>query len=432
MKKFAYLAFAFVLGALTSCTDKEDIEIIHHYDLSLNINTQSLYDQFDITGDIRDNYLRDGSRVVGILSYVYNSNGDLVGEDHAYLNNFNNTNIHFDKLPEGDYTIITIETLVNPDDNYSTETFSFDNSEHLSTFKITEKTVKDEKGIIWSLTAGWPEVIGVNTKDVHLTNNSSLDIKPEAIGAIVWFIPYNWGNSEIVTIGWSTMDVLNYYSLDPTLSREDRFNKNLTLHENTNVRVLLDADSEDWGCVYILEKDIDWKIAYQDAEVYTLSGVWETDPQNQKISDGQTYFIGTYLAKGGYIRSYFGDYSGLNSWKTNLDNTEGPYTPPTSSLFEEPYTNWNVGTVSSVKSYMANFTLFQDIQYDEDDKTYDMVYFDVANNYTMYRYVFASSTSGLTDAYVYLDGDSFTIDQVREEIVKQGYTYNSQNNNNYY
>lgn len=430
MKKFAYLAFAFVMGVFTSCTDKEDIEIVHHHDLSLNINTQNLYDQFNLTYTVRETHLRDGGRCVGLMMYLYNSEGNLIQNKEAHLNNFNPATLKFDNLAEGKYTLITIETLLNPDDDYKADTWSFDDVDKISTLKISEKLKDpDEDGYRWSKVAIAPEVIGVSTQDIDLVNDLSIDVVPKGIGAVVEFNQFYWDRSSLATVGWATDHVLNYYRLNPALSRNDRFVKNLTSTDRTHVRGLyeVDVDPSTFYGAYVLESEIDWKCVYQSSEDIATGKVYYGNSKHAMLEDGQTYQIGCYNAGDGFY-DYFGDESGLRNWKADLDNTVGP---PSSTLFKEPYTNWNAGTVSSVKSYMANFTLTQDIQYDEDDKTYDMV-FDVANNYTMYRYVFTSSTSGLTDAYVYLDGDSFTISQVRDEIVKQGYTYNSQNNNNYY
>ena len=62
MKKFAYIAIAFVLGVFTSCTDKDDVEIIKHHTLTYIINTQNMYDDLGITAEITSNYLNNNYR----------------------------------------------------------------------------------------------------------------------------------------------------------------------------------------------------------------------------------------------------------------------------------------------------------------------------------------------------------------------------------
>lgn len=433
MKKFAYITLAFVLGVITSCTDKEEVEIIHHHSLSLNVNTQSLYDQFNLTYSVRETHLRDGGRCVGLLAYLYDAEGNLVQNNEIHLPNFNTTNLKFDNLSEGKYTLITIETLLNPDDNFKADTWSFDDSEKLTTFKITEKLEDpDESGYRWSKVAFAPEVIGVSTQEINLLNDMTLEVVPKGIGSIIEFNQYYWNKSSLATVGWGTDHVLNYYSLNPALSRNDRFVKNLTSEGNTHVRGLyeVDDDPSHYYQAYVLESEMDWKCMYQSLDDISTGKVYFGNTKHAPLEDGQIYQIGCYYA-GDHFYDYFGDENGLIQWKTNLDNTVGPPTE-TSELYKIPYTDWNVGTVSSVKSYMSQFYLSQDIKYDEDAQNYDMIYFDLDNNYTIYRYIFKSSTTGLTDAFVYLDGDLFTLSQVREAVEKQGYTYNSQNNNNYY
>lgn len=438
MNKIFYMAMSLITMLLMVSCSNDDINIEkvgRKYNLSLSVNTQSLYDQFSITNSVRENYLRDGSRQVGLFMYLYDEKGDIARSDQSFIGNFNTTSFQLGNLIEGKYTVVVIETLVNPDDNNSIETFSLDDSEKLSTLKITEKTETDSKGNVWPQIAWAPEVIGVYTKEVNLTSNTNLDATPEAIGSVVKFDQYYWDKSDFVTIGWATKDVLNYYSVNPGVSRDNRYNKNLTVQGNTNVRALFDVGDTpmNYFGIYVLEKEIDWLIVYQDETNITDSKVRTSDPINTSIADGKMYFIGTYLGKDSYFRyNIFESQTNLNSWKTDLDNTVGPYSKnATASLYTIPYINWQEGTVSAVKSYMEGVTMVEDIT-KQDNGTYRLSYYDSSNNGTLYWYDFKTNTSGLTDSYVIVQKEYVTLDQVKEELQSEGYALNSQGDDYYY
>lgn len=428
MNKILFIAVS-LFSLLTISCSNDDIEIekvdpLH--DVTLNISTQNMYDEFGITNRIRDGYLRDGGRVIGITTFVYDSKGNLVKEQMTPQNNFNNVSQTFEGLVEGDYTFVTVETLLNPDDDYKAEDWTFDDTEKLSTVKISQ--------VYTNLYYG--SVLGVATTNVSLSGDQSINITPKAIGSLVKYYPYDLEETNFVKFAFVTNDVLDYYSLNPQLQRKDKFHEDLSKKNTVNVRCMDDIEESTgyYWTFYLLEPSIEWMNAAQ-TEADIQNNTLTTWPQSSAdLEDGKTYEAGFYYlyseGESIYSASYFGDEAGLKAWEKEW--TEWKENRANSNVFTIPYINWNVGTVSAVKNYMSEFTLYQDIQYNEDDKLYDMIFIDMINNFTMYRYVFKSSTSDLTDSYVYLDGDYFTLSQVRSEVEKQGYTLNSQNNNNYY
>lgn len=436
MKKIFFAAFSLLALLLTTSCSNDEIEIDkvgRRYNLNFNISTQGIYDKFDLTNDVRDQFFRDGSRAIGVFSYLYDQNGRLVQNQQTILSTYNTTTHLYEKLEEGSYTLVAIEFLVNPDINNTSEDWSIEGVESLSTIKVKCD------GIL-----GWASILGVSTQAVSLVKNTDINIEPEAVGARINFYCFNFGNATdlnengvpeaIVNLGLATSDVLESYNLNPQLLRKDKFTENLTTSGYTNVRVTITPEESEQGYYryfYIVESEVTWRFSWQNES----SNLWYHYTNldiNASIEDGKTYHAGFYFLGEDYFPStFFSDnYNGLVDWKQNCDDflTE---ISQSSGLYAIPYLNWSVGTVSAVKSYMNNFLLHQDVTMNTDGK-YELTYFDITNNYTMYEYEFTSSTSGLTDAYVYLDNEYFTLNQVREEIEKQGFTFNSQNNNNYY
>lgn len=432
MKKILFAAFQLLMLLLATSCSNDPIEIDTvgpKYSLTINVGTQGMYDRFGITSYVRENYLRDNSRSIGVFVYVYNEEGNLVENKLATLANFNTTAFSFDALIEGKYTVVTVETLLNPDVNNESDVWSIDNSEQLSTLKITQKLDEpDENGYRWTILAYAGNAVGVDIQVITLTSNTVKEIEPSPIGSVVNFHAYNFGNTSYPYVAYTTQDILDYYSLDPAISRDKKYSKNLTASGKTNVRAWHDSveDEGTYTLTYILERDFEWHPCVQTHENVENGSVIVLNSLGSKetLEDGETYEIGFYYLGNDNVSSYFGDKAGLQEWVNDCEKNT-----ISDNIFSVPYTNWNVGTVSAVKSYMSDFYLYQDVQWDEVYEGYSITFFD--NLFNMYDYVFTSSVSGLTDAYVWVD-DAFTLDQVREEVAKQGYTYHSQNGNNYY
>ena len=382
-----------------------------------------MYDEFDITSSIKDQFLRDESYGIGIFSYIYDTDGMIIDSLKTILSSFTTAVQTLPKLVEGNYTVITIETLVNKDEGNIAESWYVDDVESISTVKLRQKG-----------NTYWPEAIGVETTNINLDSNKEINIKPKAVGSIINHYSFDFDESDFVKVGFASDGSIDYYSLNPQLDRKDRVKTDLTKSGYINVRLTDDVDDNSYrGSIYVLESELTWMNVAQD-EQRVGTGKYITWAENEaKLEDGKVYYAGFYYlyTEGDNVAaaSSLGDYDGLlefmDKWeewkKDNLSK----------NAFTPPYTYWSEGTVAAVKSYMADFMLTQDIQYDEVNEKYNLVYFDLSNS-AMYSYDFTSATSGLTDAWIYLDGESFTIEQVRAEMERQGYTYNSQNNNNYY
>ena len=423
------MAISLLAMFAVSCTN-DDTEITKaspKHNVTLNVGTRGMYDEFGIADRVRDSYLRDGGRVIGITTFVYNSEGNLVDSQITSLSNFNLASQVFENLVEDDYTFVTIETLLNPDDEYKADDWTFDDTEKLSTLKISQAS---------SITY-YSSVLGVVITNVKLADDISLSATPKAIGSLVNYYPYDLEETGCVKFSFVTSDIVEYYSPNPQLQRNDKFHEDLTKKNYVNLRFRGNIENSTgyYWTFYLLESSIEWMPALQDEDQLQNGKLSTWSSQKTELEDGKTYYAGFYYiyseGESRYAASYFGDQlSGLLGWasewenwkKDNLNNSN-------SRIYTVPYTNWNVGTVSAVKSYMANFDLYQDIQYDDIYEAYSMTYFD--DSFNMYDYVFKSSTTGLTDVYVW-PSDNYTLAQVREQVEKQGYTYHSQNGNNYY
>ena len=418
MKKILFTALSLIVMLfITSCSN-EDIEIAtvgKKYTLSYNVSTQGMYDQFGLTEDIQENILRKESAVIGVMTFIFNSEGLLVEEDTKTLFTFNPVNQLFE-LPEGSYTIITIETLLNPDNNNESAKWSINDKENLNTIKIKQKYIE----------AGKYDVLGVYSDMIQITKNSDLMVTPHAIGSIINFYCYNWGNSEFANLGLCTKDVLDYYLLNPKLPHSNKYIEDKTLSGYTNVRgrISVDLTENKYKKVYVLESDIDYVPSAQkeeDIEKHLWTSSWKGN--NITLEDGKSYEFGFYfLYKEGnsnYAISTFADsYSDLLAWKEEIDNELNQ----SNILFKEPYLTWG-GSVSAVKSYMSGYKVGNDgnlLEYE--DGTYCLWYYG-KNKETEIDYYFTSKTGGLTNAILFFDSEVVGEDDLANAFSELGYIF---------
>jgi len=114
IKKILYMLLAMVAMLVTSCSNENiEIETVGRLrNLTCNVSTQDLYDEFKITNQVRD-ILREESLGIGINTFIYDSKGDLVDYNLEFQYSFNNAKSSFSSLIEGNYTVVVVETLLS-------------------------------------------------------------------------------------------------------------------------------------------------------------------------------------------------------------------------------------------------------------------------------------------------------------------------------
>lgn len=110
MKKIIYCLAALVAVVLASCSN-DDIEVAQTGGLTLTVNTQAAYDQFNTTDDVR-NMLRTNTNTLHVMTFVYDTKGNLVTSKEQDQNTFNTVQFDLGSVPNGEYTVLTIETVM--------------------------------------------------------------------------------------------------------------------------------------------------------------------------------------------------------------------------------------------------------------------------------------------------------------------------------
>lgn len=345
MKKILYSLLAFVIVLLSSCSN-DDIEITtvgKKYKLAYNLSIQGVYDEFEITPNVRE-ILRDHSWAIGVSTYVYDKDGKLVDSKFTHQYTFNSIREDFTDLQEGSYTIVSIETLVDPDDEFEADNWSVEGEEMLSTLQI-EQVYSEVR---------YPFVLGVCTNNIVLSGDQTLNATPKAIGSLLHLTYLNFNKSTYADVGLGTNDIISAYRLDPTLSHADRYviNNTSTGYFNLRAKRGIDGDNTITLTRYVLEASIDWKFYYKlkenaGTETWTY---WESNTGTTVLEDGKTYYGGlSFVGLNTPCKSYLGDKEGFNSWYLALPGGSA-------SLVPDLYLTWG-GSVANVQAAMNGYTM---------------------------------------------------------------------------
>lgn len=423
MKKIIY-AFAVILLAITAACTNDPIEIntvgkLHG--LTVNVNTQSMYDEFEITSAIRD-VMRDQDYAIGIYSFLYDSNGNLVGETSSHQFTYNNTATNFDGLLDGSYTLITVETMVDPDNNNESPCWSFKDVEKLSTIQISQ----DEYEIYY------PFVVGVSTQKFVVNDNDiSLAVTPKAIGSLVQFYFLNFDKSTHKQVGFATNDVIASYRLDPSLGRNDRYSSDLTDSDHIILRCEKNIDGDNiGGSRYILETSIQYQYCFVKAE-NEGNGTWTHYLSNEgttSLEDGKVYYGGFYYVDGNTVpKSYFGDNSGFRDWYTqaSTSNKDNSLIPQALSM------NWG-SSVTNVQAAMNGYTMTTGTSgraVAQSDGSY-MIDYSGKGKESRILYFFTSATTGLFEADVQFSKTSVSSSEILTYL-NANYTYLAEESGTY-
>lgn len=446
MKKYLFLLVAFV-AFMSSCSN-DDIgssytKDEHYYEtFTYNVNTQPAFDEFDATSYIKSRFLSGelGSYQIGVYTFIYDKNGDLKESKVSYSQTFGTETYEF-TLEDGTYTAVSVEMLVDKDDNYMSSSFEIKGQEKLSTLEIAYRTYKDDNGKTkYYSTSLWYESIGVSTKTITVEKSmSSVTAVPAAIGVVVECEFFNFDNSYYDVLSLFTKDAPIGRYLDPAKSGSERFKYN-NYNDDTTVtgraRLFANPSFEESEAidVYLIEEgnDVSCKLGAGIIENDRISYKYDTSAWNI-FEDGKLYYAGLYYI-GGTIGhdcdgGIFDNLTDYRSWYNSV-KTSGTSTPLTS--LTEPFIVWG-SSVSTVQSNMTGYTLEIGSAGKAEANgsgSYRIAYSAEAPIFAIYYY-FNSQTTGLYDSDVFYYKSSASQNQILQ-LLNRKYTYITDNEGTYF
>lgn len=408
MKKNIFWALLLALFSFTSCADKDEVEIICHNDLTLDVSTTTLYETYG--SDSYQTYLLSGEKPyqIGVFTYIYDEDGICVDSTKTFSKQFSRLSQVFTGLKRGKYTIMTIETLVNTDYNNTSEYWNIIQSEKLSTLAIMRK--QDSFVVLWD------GVIAICNKELNIESDETVEITPQPIGSLLTILYLNFDKTtKYNLLSFNTKDRADGIKLDPRLTGAELFIGNYNPENTWTLHHAYYKDAMEpqmQATIYMLESTRQtWCFGPTNVneETNTIDGfaAYPNEYSQYTFDNGKQYYAG-FFYKGGNVghdcEAFLGTESEFLSWYKTLN-----WDIAKDFVFEEPNTIWGT-KVSSVKSYMNAYEQLSDIEINSNGE-YELWYYG-KDSETAYKYVFTESTQGLKDVSVYFDSKSVTVEML--------------------
>lgn len=382
MKKILYSLIAVLAMVMSSCSN-DDIEVIKTGGVTVNVNTQGVYNDFDISDNISD-FIRDEDYGIKVFSFLYDKNGKLLDKNETLQFNYNTVSFTYNGLPQGDYTLLLVETLV--DGNTGESSFwKFENTENLAEIRVAQ--MRNE--------VLFPFVLGVCTELISIgEKDQMISFTPKGIGSMIQFYAFDFAKSNFVDVGFGTDDIIKYYMFNPKLSHSERFYTGKTTSDVFRLRggSKIDATPYVNRTLYVLEDAIDYSFRFTENEEDSNNNSWTAYKGNMghaNLEDGKTYHAGFYYVDESTVpMCFFGeDETDFLSW---YDSSVSKILMPLL------YTSWG-GTVENVQSFMSLYSMTlgkwgkAELM---DDGSYEIDYKGKGKT-SMITYSFKAQTAGL-------------------------------------
>ncbi|MBR1504347.1 MAG: hypothetical protein IJ618_10750 [Prevotella sp.] len=432
MKKNIYCLLA-LIGLLGSSCSNEEINIeseqyIPSHLVTFNVESNTPYEKFGVIDGIKSKVLSDGSHALGVFTFIFDEDGERVDSVFSHSDTFSPMTQEL-TLKEGNYWLVSIETIVNKNYNFTPDSWNLINSEKITTCEMRLK--EGEKPL-------WYELLGAATGSLVIDEeHHAFRLTPNPIGALVDVDYFNFDQSDYQAVAFVTKNEAIGVKFSSVYKDDYRFTwDNYNSEEYVALRGWEIAQDK------LLEKDGFTLYLLEDGRINCgLAPIaFDADgkPKSFNVYPSANYYLtvekgGMYYAginyKGGKegndCESFVGDsFSDYADWQKNIT----PPTPTTDSdLYKAPYTTWGE-TVASVKSYMKDFSVYSDIQIGSNGM-YWMSYIGTGN-VLMYEYDFKTETTGLDAAYVYLNQNKVTYADIDAYIKRKGYSYDQYDSEN--
>jgi len=422
MKK--YFPLTIVLGVLFASCSNEDIEIIDSADLSLNISTQSVYDDFNMADAFKSRFIGGKGYSIGVFSYIYDKNGSLSASDSTFVDTFGKITQNFSNLKAGDYTLVTLEMLVENDNNYSSPNWVIAGQDNLETLQILNK----------EYTTYWYTAIGVKTESFTLPKGGiSKEILPKGIGVVIETNMTNFNNSDYLCVNFFTKDMPKGRYLSPNYEGEERFIYDSYTESNVwtpRVYTYTDELPAYVGLdAYLLEEGT-VRYCFGAQKIGSdgkLENTFHPCPNNNSfftVNDGMTYYGGYHYIGGdpGYDcqAAMFNTYTEYDSWYKQLISNY-------STAYTKPCLQWGTNA-TVVNNYMnSNNMALTDSGSDEASNKY-WTYYINSSATVGYEYNFDYNQSNLNAVFMNFDTDYYTVQSLKSDLSQsyQGGEYSSE------
>lgn len=418
MKKIILLITTVLACFMSSCSN-EDIDVNFAGGLTVNVSTQNAYDEIGMLQSYKESLLSKGYKL-GVYNYFYNKEGKLAASDSAYVSTFDMVPMKFDLLPQGSYTLITLEMIVDPDDKNKSDYWTIVGQEDITTIEI-----KSKYNTVYS-----DGVVGLGSKEITVNggDTQTVSIQPKAIGSIVNLLYVNFESSPYNRLAFYTKDTPAGRFLSPYKTGKDRFeddeyNASRTWSTRGYVYKRAGLDQNEELNIYLIE-DGTVRYCYGPSEVTDESAqiTFTAYPSNEadyQFSDGKNYYGGLWYTGGNPAceSSLFPTANELFAWMEQMSNL-------TENILA-PYLKWGNNS-SSVDTYMiSNGAKLVNSGLNQEDDIY-WTYYMNSDSSISYEYQFAANKTNLSATF--MNFYTKNLNQVRDYLKEsfEGGEYNEE------
>ena len=343
MKKILYSLIAVLAMVMSSCSN-DDIEVFKTGGVTVNVNTQSVYNEFGMDDIIRD-FIRDENKYgIKVFSFLYDNNGKLLDKKETLQFDCNTASFTYNGLSQGDYTLLLVETIVEAQSGESPY-WKFENTESLAEVRVAQKLDN----------VHFAFVLGACTEHISIDKKDQMfSFTPKGIGSMIKFYAYDFAKSNFVDVGLGTDDRIQYYRFNPKLSHSEKFHTDRTTSEYFRLRGGKKIVATPYSFIpcYVLEDAIDYSFRFTKNEDASNKGEWtyyKVNSGHKVLEEGKTYYAGFYYVDEETVpMGFFGENEAdFNTWYESS---------VAKILMPLLYTNWG-GTVEDAQSFMSLYSM---------------------------------------------------------------------------
>lgn len=416
MKHLLYSALmALVMLAFTACSNDE-IEISTTGKVEVTVPTTHLYDNFSISS--YQNFLgNNDSYHIEVRLFIYDQEDNLMKEESQKSRTFTDFKFPISNLKKGQYyKVVALQTMVDDNDQLGaddlSEFWTLVNKTKLSAFRVDTKFHQ----IYWYGALG----MGYGTLEVK-NAESKLTMNIEPVGSLLDFDYENMASTSYVESAFFFHKAPDGVNVNHLFSNGDKL-----YYENYN-------GSNTWSPVGVFYNSTG--LGAEDSKTLFMIGSGQTrvcfgvaDATQYGNSKFSSYPSGGMNFEFEWGKRYQA-FTAYNSTTRNFDyflGTADDFTPwyqqyknSIVTYFAQPTTNWGT-TVSNVKSFMSGYTIAGE---KVTDKGRYLLWYKSKYKEDETDYYFSSSTGGLYRAYVFVNKDVISEEDMASYIKSLGYTY---------
>lgn len=416
MKHLLYSALmALVMLAFTACSNDE-IEISTTGKVEVTVLTTHLYDNFSISS--YQNFLgNNDSYHIEVRLFIYDQEDNLMKEESQKSRTFTDFKFPISNLKKGQYyKVVALQTMVDDNDQLGaddlSEFWTLVNKTKLSAFRVDTKFHQ----IYWYGALG----MGYGTLEVK-NAESKLTMNIEPVGSLLDFDYENMASTSYVESAFFFHKAPDGVNVNHLFSNGDKL-----YYENYN-------GSNTWSPVGVFYNSTG--LGAEDSKTLFMIGSGQTrvcfgvaDATQYSNSKFSSYPSGGMNFEFEWGKRYQA-FTAYNSTTRNFDyflGTADDFTPwyqqyknSIVTYFAQPTTNWGT-TVSNVKSFMSGYTIAGE---KVTDKGRYLLWYKSKYKEDETDYYFSSSTGGLYRAYVFVNKDVISEEDMASYIKSLGYTY---------